>query len=163
MAPKVGDELPDVVLYKGTPGNEVKIRELFAGKKGVIFAVPGAFTPTCSKTHLPGYIQDYDKLKAAGAEVIVCIAPNDPFVAQAWADANDAAGKVEVLADTQLAFTKAVGEVLDAEGVLGSKRSKRYSAIVVDNVFKAFNAEPDGTGATCSLANKALEDLKALA
>lgn len=70
----MGDSIPAVTLYEGSPGNEVKLQDVFKGKKGILFGVPGAFTPGCSKTHLPGYINDYEKLKAAGAEVVVCTA-----------------------------------------------------------------------------------------
>ncbi|KAK9915561.1 hypothetical protein WJX75_000783 [Coccomyxa subellipsoidea] len=157
---KVGDQLPDATVYEGSPKDAVKVRDLFAGKKGILFGVPGAFTPGCSKTHLPGYISDYDKLTKAGAELIACVCVNDAFVAAAWGEANGADGKVKILADTHLELTKGLGLVLDAEGMLGTKRSKRYSAIVKDNVITHLNVEPDGSGLTCSLANVVLNQLK---
>lgn len=80
MPTQVGDAVPDVTLYEGSPSGEVKLKELVAGKKVVIFGVPGAFTPGCSKTHLPGYVADYDKFKSAGADLLVCVCPNDVFV-----------------------------------------------------------------------------------
>jgi 2-Cys peroxiredoxin 5 len=115
---QVGDKLPDVAVYEGQPNNAVKLRDVFAGKKvlaqplrartpratlmmaaplclqGVLLAVPGAFTPGCSKTHLPGYVSSSDKYKAAGADVIACIATNDPFVMASWGDSQGATGKV---------------------------------------------------------------------
>ena len=135
----------------------MSLRDIFGpGKKGVLFAVPGAFTPGCSKTHLPGFVAKADALKAAGADAVVCVCPNDPFVTAAWGEANGAGGKVIMLADTQLALTKAWDQVLDAEEALGSKRSKRYSVVIADGKVSAFNAEPDGTGLTCSLADPTL-------
>lgn len=160
MAPKAGDSLPDVTLYEGNPGNAVKLTDLFKGKKGVLFAVPGAFTPGCSKTHLPGYVADYEKLTAAGAEVFACVAVNDPFVMEAWGEAHHATGKVRMLADTNAELTKALGVDIDMTQGLGSVRSKRYSAVVVDNVIKTFNLEADGTGLSCSLSNVVLDQLK---
>ena len=140
----------------------MSLRDIFGpGKKGVLFAVPGAFTPGCSKTHLPGFVAKADALKAAGADAVVCVCPNDPFVTAAWGEANGAGGKVIMLADTQLALTKAWDQVLDAEEALGSKRSKRYSVVIADGKVSAFNAEPDGTGLTCSLADPTLAQLQA--
>ena len=149
-------------LSQGTPADKVSLRDIFGpGKKGVLFAVPGAFTPGCSKTHLPGFVAKADALKAAGADAVVCVCPNDPFVTAAWGEANGAGGKVIMLADTQLALTKAWDQVLDAEEALGSKRSKRYSVVIADGKVSAFNAEPDGTGLTCSLADPTLAQLQA--
>ncbi|KAK9825361.1 hypothetical protein WJX81_003739 [Elliptochloris bilobata] len=161
MPPKAGDAVPDVTLQEGTPGDEVKLKDLFAGKKGILFGVPGAFTPGCSKTHLPGYVSKTDALKEAGAEVVACVTVNDAFVAQAWAESAGAVGKVHVLADPHLELTKALDVVLDAEGKLGTKRCKRFSAVIVDNTFKAFNVEPDGGGLTCSLVEPTMAQLKA--
>lgn len=162
MAPKVGDTLPDVTLYEGTPGGKVQLAELFSGKKGIIFGVPGAFTPGCSKTHLPGYISDFQKFKDAGADVIVCVAVNDPFVMAAWGEAHGADGKVKMLADTHSELAKALDIVLEAAPILGNNRMKRFSAVIEDNVIKAWNVEEDGTGLVCSLSNPTLEQLKAL-
>ncbi|XP_077997087.1 peroxiredoxin-5, mitochondrial-like [Glandiceps talaboti] len=159
MPIKVGDKLPSVVLQEGTPGTTVNIAELFAGKKGVIFAVPGAFTPGCSKTHLPGYVADHDKLKAKGVDVVACVSVNDVFVMDAWGDAHNAKDKVRMLADFKGDFTKAVDMELDAAAILGNVRSKRYSLVIDDGVVKHVNLEPDGTGLTCSLANAVLEQL----
>ena len=131
--------------------------ELFAGKKVVIFGVPGAFTPGCSKTHLPGYIKDAERIKGKGVAEIGCVSVNDPFVMAAWGEAHGAAGKVRMLADTNAEFAKAAGLALDLS-VLGGVRCKRFSAVVTDGVVEALNVEPADapTGMTCSLADKML-------
>jgi len=157
---KVGDKLPSVTLYEGNPGNKVNIAELFAGvKKGIIIAVPGAFTPTCSKTHLPGYVDKYEEMKGKGVELIVCISVNDPFVMEAWGEACKTTGKIRMLADTLGEFTKAVDLQLDLSAVLGTVRSKRYSLLVENGVVTRVNVEPDGKGATCSLAPEILKQI----
>lgn len=144
---------------EGAP-TKVSLRSLFEGKKGILVGVPGAFTPGCTKTHLPGYVADYQKIKDAGADIVVLITVNDPFVAKAWADAAGAEGKVLVLADPAAVATKALGtEWAASEAILGSLRSARYSAIVNDNVVKVFNLE-DGGGLTCSLSNQIIGQLK---
>jgi len=161
MAPiKVNDKLPSIDLCEGNPGNKVNIAKLFEGvKKGVIFAVPGAFTPGCSKTHLPGYVENFDAIKAKGVEVIACVSVNDPFVMEAWGDAHKATGKVRMLADPAGEFTKAIDMTLDLSAALGNVRSKRYSLVVENGVVKKINVEPDNTGLTCSLAPEILKQL----
>lgn len=154
-----GDKLPSVTVYENTPKDGVDIAELFAGKKGILFAVPGAFTPGCSKTHLPGYVDDFEKYKAKGVDVIACVSVNDPFVMAAWGESAKAEGKVRMLADTRAEFTKAVEMDMDATPFLGNIRSKRYSLIVEDGVVTAVNVEPSGTGLTCSLSNVLLAQL----
>ncbi len=155
MAIQIGDRLPEIDLHENTPANKVNLAALTAGKKVVIFAVPGAFTPGCSKTHLPGYVKDFDTIKAKGVDEVVCVAVNDAFVMAAWGEAYGAAGKVRMLADAGAAFSKAIG--LDVQSAnLGGTRSKRYSMIVQDGVVKALNVEPDGFGLTCSLSNEIL-------
>ena len=159
MPIKEGEKLPSVDLCEGSPGDKVNVAELFAGKKGILFAVPGAFTPGCSKTHLPGYVQDVEKYQAKGVEVIACVSVNDPFVMGAWGEAHSAGGKVRMLADPRAEFTKAIDMELDATGILGNIRSKRYSLIIEDGVVKSVNVEPSGTGLTCSLSNVLLSQL----
>jgi len=127
-----GDSLPSVDVDEGKPGETVNVLDLFKGKKGVLFAVPGAFTPTCSEKHLPGFIEGADELKAAGAEVIACVSVNDPFVMAAWGKDQEAEGKVRMLADTKCELTKALDMELDATGKLGNVRSQRYAMIVDD-------------------------------
>ncbi|XP_048073723.1 peroxiredoxin-5, mitochondrial isoform X2 [Ursus arctos] len=107
MAPiKVGDAIPSVVVFEGEPGNKVNLAELFKGKKGVLFGVPGAFTPGCSKTHLPGFVEQADALKAKGVQVIACLSVNDVFVTAEWGRAHNSGGKVRFLADPTGAFGK---------------------------------------------------------
>ena len=159
MPIQVGDKLPSIDVHEGTPANSVNMAELFKGKKGILFAVPGAFTPGCSKTHLPGYVQDYDKIKAKGVDLIVCLSVNDAFVMSAWGEEHKADGKVRMLADTKGDFTKAVEMDFDATAFLGNHRSKRYSMVVEDGVVTALNLEPDGKGLTCSLSDKILKQI----
>lgn len=160
LAPiKAGDKLPTIPLYEGSPTNKVNLAELFSNKTGVIFAVPGAFTPGCSKTHLPGYVEKAEELKAKGVELIACIAVNDPFVMEAWGKAHNTDGKIRMLADTCGEFTKAVDMELDLSAILGNKRSKRYSLVVVNGEVKHVNVEPDGKGLTCSLAPEILQQI----
>jgi len=156
---QVGDSLPSVELHEGNPKTKVNIRELFAGKKGVLFAVPGAFTPSCSQTHLPGYVEDYDQIKAKGVDVIACVSVNDAFVMEAWGESQGAKGKIRMLADTTGEFTKAIDLGFDATAALGNLRSKRYSMIVNDGVVTGLNVEPDNVGLTCTLSNSLLNQL----
>lgn len=124
-----------------------------ANKKIIVFAVPGAFTPGCSKTHVPGFVQKADELKKSGIAEIVCVSVNDPFVMSAWGKDQNASGKVRMLADPAAAFTKAANLSIDLPP-LGGVRSKRYSMVVENGVVKSLNVEPDGTGLSCSLADK---------
>lgn len=158
MSIQVGDRLPSFKLQEGTPSTTHDMAELFAGKKGVIFAVPGAFTPGCSKTHLPSFIADADALKAKGVDLVVCIAVNDAFVMAAWGESQNVGDRIMMLADPAAKYTKAIG--LDVEaGSLGGTRSKRYSMVIEDGVVKSLNLEPDSFGITCSTADKLLEQL----
>lgn len=155
MAPiKVGDALPAVEVFEGEPGNKVNLAELFKGKKGVLFGVPGAFTPGCSKTHLPGFVEQAEALRAKGVQVLACVSVNDVFVMGQWGRAHQAQGKVRLLADPTGAFGKETDLLLDDSlvSLFGNRRLKRFSMLVEDGVVKALNVEPDGTGLTCSLA-----------
>merc|ERR1719153_1334186 len=155
MAPvAVGDKIPSVDLFEGSPENKVNLADLCAGKKVVVFGVPGAFTPGCSKTHLPGYVSRAEELKGKGVDEIVCVAVNDPFVMEAWGKDQGAEGKVRMLADTCGDLTKALELELDLSAVLGNVRSKRFSMVVEDGKVTKLNVEPDGTGLTCSLADR---------
>ncbi|KAA6419589.1 hypothetical protein WJX79_010515 [Trebouxia sp. C0005] len=159
---KAGSSLPPVVVKEGTPGTDVKITDLFKGKKGILFGVPGAFTPVCSSSHLPGYVGDYDKLTKAGAEVIACLSINDAFVMAAWGTANGSSGKVRMLADQAGELTKALGVELDSVDMLGNVRCKRFSAVIVDNVIKTMNVEDNSLEATCSMPDTAYKQLSQL-
>lgn len=149
---KEGDKVPSIDLFEDSPANKVNIADLCAGKKVVLFAVPGAFTPGCSKTHLPGYVDRADSMKAAGVNEIVCVSVNDPFVMSAWGKQHNTAGKVRMLADPAAVFTKQLELSADLPP-LGGLRSKRYSMVVENGVVQTLNVEPDGTGLSCSLAD----------
>ncbi|XP_061704083.1 peroxiredoxin-5, mitochondrial [Cydia pomonella] len=154
MAPiKVGDNIPAADLFEDSPANKVNTCELGSGKKVVLFAVPGAFTPGCSKTHLPGYVQNADKMKADGVDEIVCISVNDPYVMAAWGAQHNTKGKVRMLADPNGTFIKALDLGTNLPP-LGGFRSKRFSMVLNDNKVEQLNVEPDGTGLSCSLADK---------
>ncbi|KAM4721816.1 peroxiredoxin-5, mitochondrial [Rhinophrynus dorsalis] len=162
MSIKVGDPIPDVQVFDGSPGNKTSVRDVFSNKKGVLFGVPGAFTPGCTKTHLPGYVEQAAELKSHGVDVIACIAVNDVFVMSEWGKAHGAEGKVRMLADPTGAFAKAAGLLLDKKEVcdlLGNYRCKRFSLVVEDGKVKAINVEDDGTGLTCSLAGNIMSQL----
>ncbi|XP_050308079.1 peroxiredoxin-5, mitochondrial [Anthonomus grandis grandis] len=150
---KVGDTLPSVDLFEDLPTNKVNLAELAKGKKIILFAVPGAFTPGCSKTHLPGYVAKADELKKQGISEIVCVSVNDPFVMGAWAKDQGTAGKIRMLADPSAALAKSLDLVVDI-APLGGTRSKRYSMVVEDGKITSLQVEPDGTGLSCSLADK---------
>ncbi|MEQ2276032.1 Peroxiredoxin-5, mitochondrial [Xenotaenia resolanae] len=106
MPIQVGEALPAVEVQEGEPGNKVAMDQLFKGKKGVLFAVPGAFTPGCSKTHLPGFVQQAEELKSKGIQEVACISVNDAFVMAAWGKEHGADGKVRMLADPTGAFAR---------------------------------------------------------
>ena len=158
MTIKVGDSLPAIELHEGNPGNRVDIAKLFAGKKGVLFAVPGAFTPTCSAKHLPGYIEQADALKAKGVDAIVCLAVNDPFVMKEWGKASDAGDKVFLLPDGNGDLTRAIGMEMDGTGYGLGHRAKRFAAVVKDGTVTHLAEEPAG-GVTVSGAEAILEVL----
>jgi peroxiredoxin len=143
MAISVGDRLPDATFaVMGGEGPDQKTTaDIFGGKKVVLFAVPGAFTPTCSKQHLPGFVANADKIKAKGIDAIACTAVNDVFVMDAWGKSAGADGKVVMLADGSANFAKKLGLEMDlSERGLGM-RSKRYAMIVEDGVVKALEIE----------------------
>ncbi|XP_029470660.1 peroxiredoxin-5, mitochondrial [Rhinatrema bivittatum] len=159
---QAGDSLPRVEVYEGSPSCKVNVADVFKGQKGILFGVPGAFTPGCSKTHLPGYVEKAEELKAKGVGVIACIAVNDVFVMNEWGNAHGAEGKVRMLADPTAAFAEVTGLLLDSPQLLnlfGTKRCKRFAMIIENGKVKAINVEEDGTGLTCSLANNLLSQL----
>ena len=137
---------------------EVALDTLTKGKKVVLFAVPGAFTPTCSLKHLPGFISRADDLRAKGVDTIACISVNDPFVMDAWAKSVDAGDKVLMLADGSALFTKAVCAELDLTDKGLGIRSRRYAALVEDGVVKVLNLE-EGGAFTVSSADDILAKL----
>jgi peroxiredoxin len=146
MAIKAGDALPDVKLKEMGDGGpkDVSIGELTKGKKVVLFAVPGAFTPTCSMKHLPGFVEKAGELQGKGVQEIICLSVNDAFVMGAWGKDQGAAGKVRMVADGNGEFTKAVGLELDAQGFGMGKRSKRYAMIVNDGKVQEVLVDESG-------------------
>lgn len=161
MTIAVGDKLPDLKLKERTPDGpaDVSTAELFGGKRIVLFAVPGAFTPTCSLNHLPGYLENRDAILAKGVDDIVVVAVNDQHVMGAWASSTGGAGKLRFIADWDAAFTKALGMDIDlSAGTLGV-RSKRYSMLVDDGVVKTLNVEESPGQATVSAAAAMIEQL----
>ena len=146
MALNNGDKLPQATLMtmKGEAPGPISTDEVFKGKKVVLFSVPGAFTPTCSKKHLPGYLEKYDEFKQKGVDTIACLAVNDAFVMDAWSKAQGADGKVLMLSDGNGEFTKKLGLEMDASKYGMGTRGKRFSAIVEDGVVKELNVEAPG-------------------
>jgi glutaredoxin/glutathione-dependent peroxiredoxin len=143
MTIKVGDRLPTVTLRQVTPEGpkEVTTDDFFRGRKVVLFAVPGAFTPACSQRHLPGYVDKAGEIKGKGIDEVACVAVNDPAVMGAWGKDQNTAGKVTMLADGSGDLARALGLELDlTKGGLGV-RSKRYSMLVDNGVVKSLNLE----------------------
>ena len=145
MPIKEGDKLPSVKLNMMKDGKPAAVTtdELFAGKKVVLFAVPGAFTPTCSMAHLPGFVVNADKIKAKGVDSIICLSVNDAFVMDAWGKDKNAENLLMV-GDGNGDFTKAVGLEMDGSGFGLGKRSQRYAMIVENGVVKKLNVEAPG-------------------
>ncbi len=150
---KVGDKLPAGSLQEfidvegngcSLGPNTFDIAKVTAGKKIAIFALPGAYTPTCSAKHVPGYVANADALQAAGVDEIWCLSVNDAFVMGAWGRDQKTAGKVRMMADGSAAFTQATGLTLDLTARGMGVRSNRYSMLVVDGVVKTLNVEAPG-------------------
>ena len=153
MSIKVGDRLPEGTLTefyeKEAPGcsagpNAFKVADLVKGKRIVIFGLPGAFTPTCSAKHVPGYVASHDKLRAKRVDEVWCVSVNDAFVMGAWGRDQKADGKVRMMADGSAVFTKALGLDMDLTARGMGVRSQRYSMLVDDGVVKALNVEQPG-------------------
>ena len=161
MAIQVGDRLPNATFMTMTADGPKPqtTDEIFKGKKVVLFAVPGAFTPTCHKNHLPGFLTNADKIKQKGIDTIAVTGVNDVFVMDAWKQNTGAAGKIDFLADGSAAFAKAIGLDMDlGERGLGM-RSKRYAMVVDDGVVKTLNVEEGPGKAEVSGADNLLKSL----
>jgi glutaredoxin/glutathione-dependent peroxiredoxin len=160
MAIKVGEAVPSMKLMTVTAEGpkEISTEEIFKGKKVVLFAVPGAFTPTCSIKHLPGFVQSAAAIKAKGVDAIVCMAVNDVFVLGAWAKDQHVDGAITMLADGSGAFTKALGLELDLVARGLGVRSQRFALIAVDGKVTYLAVEPPG-GFEVSRAEAILEHL----
>jgi peroxiredoxin len=146
MTIQVGDKLPEATFkIMGEDGpRTISSEELFRGKRVGLFAVPGAFTPTCSARHLPGFRDEADKLKSKGLDTIACVSVNDVFVMDAWGKSQEVGGKVLMLADGNGEFTRALGLEMDGTGFGMGSRSQRYSMIVNDGVVEKLNVEQPG-------------------
>ena len=146
MTIAVGQKVPSVKIKQKTQEGvkDVSTDEYFAGKKVVVFGLPGAFTPTCSAKHLPGFIEKHPDLKGKGIDKVACVSVNDAFVMEAWGRAQGAEGKVDMLADGNGDLTRALGLEMDATGYGMGKRSKRYAMVVDNGVVKAISVEQPG-------------------
>ncbi|HKZ95757.1 MAG TPA: peroxiredoxin [Hyphomicrobiaceae bacterium] len=143
MTIKVGDRLPDAKFtIMGANGpKSMTAEEVFKGKKVALFAVPGAYTPTCHQQHMPGFVARYDELKRKGVDTVACTAVNDVFVLDQWAKDSAAAGTILMLADGNAEFAKKIGLDIDLSAFGLGTRSKRYSMLVDDGVVKVLNVE----------------------
>lgn len=161
MAIQIGDKLPAASFKVKTADGvkDVSTDDVFKGKKVVLFAVPGAFTPTCTLNHLPGYLANYDALIAKGVDTVAVVSVNDVHVMGAWAKATEGEGKIVYLSDGIGAFTKAAGLDIDLSGGGLGYRSKRYSALIEDGVVKSLDIEENPGVATVSSAEAMLEKL----
>ena len=141
---KIGDPIPDatITVIDSDGQKNISASEYFAGKKAVLLALPGAFTPTCSETHLPGFIVSYDDIAAKGVDVVACLSVNDSFVMKAWSEGQNAEN-IAMIADGGGALTKAMDLVLETGG-FGGLRSRRYSMIIDDGKVTHFNLEEGG-------------------
>src|SRR5436305_10133073 len=146
MTIKVGDKVPSVKLWQVTPEGvkDITTDDLFRGKKVALFAVPGAYTRTCSQRHLPGYVTNAAEIKAKGIDTIACIAVNDPFVMAAWGKEHNCGDNIVMLGDGSGEFTRAIGLELDCRKEGRGMRSQRYSMVVDDRVVKALHVEEPG-------------------
>lgn len=161
MTIAVGDKLPEAkfIIPVGDELAEKTTSDVFAGKKIALFAVPGAFTGTCTNTHLPGFLSSFDTFKAKGVDEIICLAVNDPFVLKAWALATGADGTITFLSDGNAEFTKALDLDFDGSAKNFGTRSKRYSMLVEDGVVKSLNVEDIPSNAVASSAESLLKEL----
>ena len=153
MKLKIKDKIPDIEIFHlidGEPQTS-KIRDILGNGKVVLFGLPGAFTSTCSKLHLPGYVANTDKIKAKGIDNIFCLSVNDPFVMNAWGEANNAAGKITMLSDPYLLFTKAIGAEVDRNSKGMGIRSNRY-AMVIQNL-EVVNIQVEKETKQCGLSS----------
>ena len=160
MSIQVGDKVPSGVLRRLGEGgiDAISTDDIFNGKKVVLFAVPGAFTPTCNDTHVPGFMVASDKIKAAGVDSIICMAINDPFVTAAWSKALNLGDHLEVLSDGNGEYAEALGLTLDLSGAGLGTRSARFAMVVDNGEVKYLGVEP-GKEVGVSSADAVLEAL----
>jgi peroxiredoxin len=158
----VGDRIPEATLRVVTPGGAeaVSTAELLGSGRVVLFAVPGAFTPTCSQVHLPSYVDTAAELAAAGVDRIVCLAVNDPFVMGAWGAAQGVGPEITLVSDGNAEFTEAIGMGVDASRAGMGIRSKRYAMVIEEGVVTTFLPEEDGFSAIVSTGQCVVDSLK---
>ena len=146
MSIQPGQKIPSVTIKEATAEGpkDVDVGALFAGKNAIIFSLPGAFTPTCSAQHLPGFVAKYDELKQKGIDLIACLSVNDAFVMKAWAEQHGALGKIVMLADGNAALTKALGLEVDLSGPHMGVRCRRAAIEIKDGVVTRVDAEQPG-------------------
>lgn len=160
---KVGDKFPDGqfrVKDEDGKANIVSVDEIFAGKKVVLVGVPGAFTSTCHKSHIPRFVENADKIKAKGVDRVAVMSVNDHHVMKLWDEALDGAGRMDFLSDGSAIVTKAIGMDVDRTATGMGIRARRFSMIVEDGVVKAINLEPDGaSGVTVTGAETMLDQI----
>jgi glutaredoxin/glutathione-dependent peroxiredoxin len=146
MTIKVGDKMPAGTLTLATKDGPQKVsaEDFFKGKKVALFSVPGAFTPTCDAKHLPGFVEKADEFKAKGIETIACMSVNDAFVMKAWGKAQNVEGKVQMIADGNAEYSKALGLEMDASGFGMGTRGQRFSLLIDNGVVKQVNVEAKG-------------------
>ncbi|KAI5966299.1 uncharacterized protein KGF55_000608 [Candida pseudojiufengensis] len=163
MYASVGDKIPSTVVHENSPGNDVNLANETAKGKSILVGVPGAFSPGCSQSHIPGYIKNADAFKNKGYDQIFVLAVNDPFVTKAWGEeltSKNGKSSIRFLADSTGAFAKDLGVLFDATKVFGNDRSKRYALVVEDGKITESFVEPDNTSVDKSEASKVLESLK---
>ena len=153
MKLKVNNEIPDTEIYLLIDGEpqKIKLREVLGRNKIILFGLPGAFTSTCSKLHLPGFVANIDKLKAKGVKNIFCISVNDPYVLNAWGDINNAGGKITMLSDPYLLFTRIIGAEVDRYSKGMGIRSNRYAMVIED--LKVINIQVEKETKQCGLSS----------
>ncbi len=154
MSIGIGDSFPSgTFLLKDHEGvKHINTGEYFKSKKVVLFALPGAFTPTCSAKHLPSYIKNYEQIRDKGVSVLACMAVNDPHVMRAWGEANSVVGKIDMLADTDCSISEALGLDMDFGKVMG-RRSRRFSMVVENNIITKLFVEEIGAFEVSSAEN----------
>ena len=162
MTIEVGQSLPEATFVEmtGEGPQQVSVADVFGGRKIALFAVPGAFTPTCHAKHVPSFVGAAEALAGKGVDEIICVSVNDPFVMKAWGEATGASGAgIRMLADPESAFTKAVGLDFSAPPAGLVDRSQRYSMFIEDGVVKVLNVEGAPGEATCSLGEALVDQI----